>query len=133
MSIFTRLFNRAGGYDALAASFPGGPEPQGVRWEGQSVMFANTVAYKFCVTVVVADQGMWVQARPPAQGVQAAICVPWRDIALAEKVRLYWRPAVRLTCGRPEVGRFTVWRDIWNAADAHWAAAQSPRPADERA
>jgi hypothetical protein len=129
MSIFTKLFNRAGGYDALAARFPGGPEPQGVRWERQSVMFANTVAYKFCVTVVVADEGLWLQARPPAQGLQPAIFVPWRDVARAERVTLYWRAGVRLVCGRPEAGRVTVYRQIWDAAEPHWrAAVAAPAP-----
>lgn len=128
MSIFTRLFNRAGGYDDLAARFPGGPEPQGRRWERQSVMFANTVAYKFCVTVVVAGEGLWLQARPPAQGLQSAIMVPWRDVARAERVTLYWRAGVRLVCGQPEAGRVTVYRDIWDAAEPYWRAAR-PTPA----
>jgi hypothetical protein len=125
MSIFTRVFNRAGGYDDLAVRFPGGPEPQGARWDGQSVMFANTVAYKFCVTVVVADDGIWVQARPPAQGVQPAIFVPWAGVARVESVRLYWRAATRVHCGDPEAGVFTVWRHIWETADARRRATSS--------
>jgi hypothetical protein len=128
VSIFTRAANRAGGYDALAARFPGGPEPEGVRWERQSVMFARTVAYKFCVTVVVADEGLWLQARPPAQGVQAAICVPWRDITSVQPVRLYWRAAMRVVCGDPPVGEFRLWRHIWQAADARRRAARSALP-----
>jgi len=129
MSIFTKLFNRAGGYGDLAARFPGGSEPQGRRWERQSVMFANTVAYKFCVTVVVAEEGVWLQARPPAQGLQAAIMVPWRDVARAEPVTLYWRAGVRLICGQPETGRVTVYREIWDIAEPHWGAARTaPRP-----
>lgn len=128
MSIFTRLFNRAGGYDDLAARFPGGAEPPGARWERQSVMFANTVAYKFCVTLVVADEGLWLQARPPAQGTQAAILVPWRDIARTERVTLYWRAGVRLVCGQPEAGRVTVYREIWDAAQARWQAARAALP-----
>jgi len=31
VSIFTKAFNRLGGYDSLAERFPGGPEPQGTQ------------------------------------------------------------------------------------------------------
>jgi hypothetical protein len=33
MSIFTKAVNRLGGFGELSARFPGGPEPQGARWE----------------------------------------------------------------------------------------------------
>lgn len=128
MSIFTRAANRAGGYAALAARYPGGPEPPGRRWDRQSVMFANTVAYKFCVRVVVAADGLWLQARPPAQGTQSAIFVPWREIVRVEPVRLYWQAAMRVVCGEPEVGHFRLRRHIWQEADASWRAAR-PAPA----
>jgi hypothetical protein len=36
-SIFTRAFNKLGGYDQLSARFPGGPDPQGVHWDRQCV------------------------------------------------------------------------------------------------
>lgn len=128
MSILTRLFNRAGDYGRLVARFPGGPEPAGARWERQSVAFARTMVYKRCTTVVVTGDGLWVQARPPAQGVQPAVLVPWPGIAQAERTRLYWREAVRLTCGRPAVGTITVFRPVWEAADLLWRASQSPPP-----
>lgn len=129
MSIFTRLFNRASDYGRLAARFPGGPEPSGARWERQSVAFAGTMIYKRCTTVVVTGDGLWLQARPPAQGVQPAVFVPWPDIAQAERARLYWREAVRLTCGRPAVGTVTVFRPVWAAAEPLWRASRSAAPA----
>ena len=77
MSIFTRAFNKLGGYDSLAERFPGGPEPQGQRWERRCVEFGGSMRYDWCVTIVAAADGLWLQARPPAQGTQAAIFVPW--------------------------------------------------------
>ena len=29
---------------------------------------------------------------------------------------LYWRDAVRLTCGDPAAGTITVWQPVWDAA-----------------
>jgi len=64
----------------------------------------------------VAQDGLWLQARPPAQGTQAAIFVPWAEIRDARPVRLYWRRAVRLTCGESPAGTITVWQPVWDAA-----------------
>jgi hypothetical protein len=128
MSIFTKAFNKFGGYDDLAARFPGGQEPQGARWERSCVEFGPTMRYDWCVVVIAAQDGLWLQARPPAQGVQTAIFVPWREIRDARQVRLYWRRAVRLTCGEPPAGTITVWQPVWDAAGPLWQAAwQSTR------
>jgi hypothetical protein len=98
VSIFTKAFNKLGGYDSLAERFPGGPEPQGQRWERRCVQFGSSLRYDWCVTIVAAAAGLWLQARPPAQGTQAAILVPWAEIRAAQRAMLYWRHAVRLTC-----------------------------------
>ena len=124
MSLFTRAFNKVGGYDRLATSFPGGPEPPGLRWERQCVQFGRGVRYDWCVTIVVTQTGVWLQARPPAQGVQAAIFLPWRAFSAARPVRLYWRSAVQLTCGAPAVGEITVFQPVWDAAAPYWSAAR---------
>jgi len=123
MSIFTRAFNKLGGYDGLAERFPGGPEPQGQRWDRQCVEFGGRMRYDRCVTVIAAGDGLWVQARPPAQGTQAAIFVPWAEIREERPVRLYWHKAVRLTCGEPAAGSITVWQPVWDGAGPLWEAA----------
>jgi hypothetical protein len=120
VSIFTKAFNKLGGYDRLAERFPGGPEPSGEHWERRCVEFGRSMRYDWCVTIVVAADGLWLQARPPAQGTQAAIFVPWAEIREAKPTRLYWREAVRLTCGEPAAGTITVWRPVWDAAGPLW-------------
>jgi hypothetical protein len=129
MSIFTKAFNKLGGYDELAARFPGGPEPSGPRWERRCAEFGGVMRYDWCVLIVAAADGLWLQARPPAQGTQAAIFVPWAEIREARPTRLYWRAAVRLTCGEPAVGSITVWRPVWDAAGPLWQAARQASPA----
>jgi hypothetical protein len=66
MSIFTRAFNKLGGYDQLAARFPGGPDPQGARRDRQCVQFGRSMRYDWCVSIIVTQAGVWLQARPPA-------------------------------------------------------------------
>ena len=129
MSIFTKAFNKLGGYDSLAGRFPGGPEPQGPRWESRCVQFGRSMRYDWCVTIILAEDGLWLQARPPLQGMQAAILVPWAEIPAAEPTMLYWRQAVRLTCGEPAAGTITVWKPVWDAAGPRWQAARAATPA----
>jgi len=124
VNIFTRAFNRLGGYDGLAERFPGGAEPQGSRWENRCVQFGRSMRYDWCVTVIAAPDGLWLQARPPLQGMQAPIFVPWAEIRAAETTMLYWRRAVRLTCGEPAAGTITVWQPVWDAAGPLWEAAR---------
>ncbi len=123
MSVFTKLFNKLG-YDSLSTQFSGGPEPQGQRWERTCAMFGG-VQYKWCVTVVVAQDGLWLQAKPPLQGDQAPIFLPWREIQQAQPATLYWQKAVRLVCGRTEMANLTLWQSIWRIAEPYWRAARA--------
>lgn len=125
MSLFTKAFNRLGSYEQLAIRFPGVGEPPGTRWDARCVQFGRSMRYDWCVTLIVAPEGLWVHAKPPLQGEQAAISVPWVEIRDARPTMLYWRAAVCLTCGEPEVGRITVWRPVWDAAEPLWKAARA--------
>lgn len=128
MGIIARAFNKLGGYDELAARFPGSPRPpDGPRWDATSVGFRRSMRYEWCVTVVVARSGLWLQARPPLQGNQAAVFLPWADIRGVEGARLFWMRAVRLTCGSPEAGTVTLPQSVWTTAAPLWSAAQSTR------
>lgn len=123
MSIFTKAFNKLG-YESLARWFPGVTEPQGARWENRCVQFGS-MRYDWCVTIVVAQEGLWLQARPPLQGAQAPVLVPWAEIREARSTLLYWRQAVRLICGEPAAGAVTVWQPVWDAAAPLWQAARA--------
>jgi hypothetical protein len=123
VSIFTKAFNKLG-YDSLAQRFPGATEPQGERWENRCVQFGS-MRYDWCVTVIAARDGLWLQARPPLQGTQQAILVPWAEIRDVKSTLLYWRRAVRLTCGDPVAGSVTVWQPVWDVAGPLWQTARA--------
>jgi hypothetical protein len=123
VSIFTRAFNKLG-YDSLAARFPGATQPLGQQFENSCVQFGS-MRYDWCVTIVIAPEGLWLQARPPMQGVQDPISVPWAEIREARSTRLYWRRAVRLVCGDPAAGTVTVWQPVWDVAAPLWEAARA--------
>ena len=123
MSIFTRAFNKFGAYNKLAERYACATEPEGTRWDHRCAELGGTIRYDWCTRLIVAQSGLYVQARPAAQGVQAASFVPWSEITYVRQVRLYWRRAVRLTRGEPPAGKITVWQPVWDAAGPLWQAA----------
>jgi hypothetical protein len=123
VSIFTKAFNKLG-YDGLAARFPGTTQPQGSQWENRCVQFGS-MRYDWCVTIVVGQDGLWLQPRPPLQGAQTPVFVPWSEIRDVHPTMLYWRRAVRLTCGEPPAGTITVWQPVWDVAGPLWEAARA--------
>ena len=62
MSIFTRAFNKFGGYDELAGRFPCATEPQGTRWDHQCVEFGGTMRYDWCTTLTAGKITVWQPA-----------------------------------------------------------------------
>jgi hypothetical protein len=114
VSIFTKAFNRLG-YDSLVARFPGETRPQGPRWENRCVQFGS-MRYDWCVTIVVGQDGLCLQPKPPLQGVKRPVFVPWGEVREVRSTLLYCRRAVRLACGEPAAGTVTVWRPVWDAA-----------------
>jgi hypothetical protein len=127
VSVFTRAFNKLG-YDSLVARFPGATQPQGAQWQNRCVQFGS-MRYDWCVTVVVTQEGLWLQPRPPLQGAQQPVFLPWAEIRDVRPTLLYWRRAVRLTCGEPVAGTVIVWQPVWEVAGPLWEAARAGRSA----
>jgi hypothetical protein len=114
LRVLSRPFERAGRYDFLAERYGTEQPLPGPVHRRESVMFARTVAYKFCVDVAASSEGVFVQPRPLALGDLPALRIPWAEIVRVERTSLYWRPAVRLVVGEPEVGRLTMREGLWN-------------------
>lgn len=113
-SFLSGLFARAGGYEALAQRFPAAGEPAGAL-RAQTVMLANTVAYKRCVTLAASPQGLYLRPRPPLGSPLAAALIPWAQVTRVERATLYWQSAVRLVIGEPAVGEVTVLAEVYEA------------------
>jgi hypothetical protein len=41
------------------------------------------------------------------------VSIPWDQIQRAERVRLYWRPGVRLTIGEPGIARLILFEPLY--------------------
>jgi hypothetical protein len=107
------LYAGKGGYAALAERFATTEPPPGLVFHGQTVMLERTVAYKFCVTLGASAGGLFVHPQPKGLGSHPAVLIPWDQIARAQRVRLYWRPGVRLTIGEPRIAELNLFESLY--------------------
>jgi hypothetical protein len=106
-----KLFQKLSGWDALVERYQAAVPSSGQAYAKQTVQ-VGPVRYRRCVTVHVGEEGLFLQprfllARYPA------ITIPWHEIVRVEDAMLYWRPAKRLSIGKPEVGTVTVLRSLY--------------------
>jgi hypothetical protein len=107
------LYARSGGYASLAERFATSEPPPGLIFHGQTIMLDRTVAYKFCVTLGASPAGLYVHPQPKGLGSHPAVLIPWNEVERAERVRLYWRPGVRLTIGKPRIAELNLFEPLY--------------------
>ena len=112
---FSRLFARGGGYARLVERFPASGGPPVGALHGETVMLANTVAYKRCVTLGATAEGLYLRPSPPLAKKHPAAFIPWGEVRRVERASLYWRSALRLVVGDPPVGELTMLSQTYDA------------------
>jgi hypothetical protein len=111
----------AGGWSALATAYTAGFEPSGQRFERQTLM-VGSVQYRRCVTVVVADAGLYLAARLGFTS-QPALLLPWADLHPRGSTSLYWQAAERLDIGEPACGTLTIFSPLYASVAARLPGA----------
>ncbi len=104
------LFTRASGWNRLRPKYGASAEPPGDRLTGQTIK-AGAVRWRFCVTVVLARQGLYLHPRPflgSVLGGPRPLLVPWGEFKRPRDGHLYlgWK-AVELSVGQPQVAALT--------------------------
>jgi hypothetical protein len=114
MSTFLyRPFERASHLAALLERYRVQGEPQGQRFARQHIQL-GAVRWRFCTTVVVAQEGLYLRISPPGKSME--LLIPWGEFAAAQKTILYWAPYARLSVGRPEIVGLVVSLKVYEAA-----------------
>jgi hypothetical protein len=68
--------------------------------------------------IAITDEGLYVAVnqmfirRPP-------ILIPWNEIVEIKETRLYWRPAVELTIGKPPLSHIVIFREVFEKIKPH--------------
>jgi hypothetical protein len=101
---FKGSFGRTG-WNALSSHYETSAEPEGVVLKRQSLV-AGSVVYRYFVTVVIGDAGLYLAVGGPLS--RKPILIPWSDFKDVQSVRLFWQKAALVSIGAPRVGTLTL-------------------------
>ncbi len=97
--------------DKLSEYYRATHDPGGGLQTKQTVKL-GAVRYRRCVTVSMDVGGLFIWVRPPL-GRQRKLLIPWDEIKTVREDRLYGRQAVFMSIGAPEVGKITVYKELF--------------------
>ena len=96
-----QLGGTTGGWRRLAEVYGTDKPPTGQIVTGQTIQI-GAVTYKRCVTLGVADEGLYVTIW------RKTALVPWNEFKAIGQATLYWQKVPMLTVGDPPVATMTV-------------------------
>lgn len=96
-----QLSGTTGGWRQLAEAYTTPKPPRGQIVTGQTLQ-VGAVTYKRCVTLGIADEGLYVTIW------QKTALVPWTEFKGIGEATLYWQKVPLLTIGNPPVATMTV-------------------------
>lgn len=99
--LIQQIGGTTGGWRRLSKQFESTLPVAGVVFKHQTVQ-VGAVVYKGCVTIGVADEGMYV-----AIWRQTAL-VPWSEFKAIGQVTLYWKKIPSVTIGNPAIASMTI-------------------------
>ncbi len=90
-----------GGWGKLAEVYGSNKPPTGQITKGETIQ-VGAVTYKRCVTLGVADEGLYVSIW------RKTVLIPWAEFKAVGQATLYWQKVPILTVGDPPVATMTV-------------------------
>ena len=97
-----------GGWGRLAETHATPNAPAGQVASGQTLQI-GAVVYKRCVTVGVADEGLYLSIW------RRTALIPWREFTAIGQATLYWQKVPMLTVGNPAVATIAIPGPIFEA------------------
>ncbi len=105
------VFAKMSGLNELIKHYPAPRDPGGVSRTKQTVQI-GVVRYRRCVNVSIGTVGLFLWVRPPL-GRQGRLLIPWGEIKQVRGARMYGRQGMRMSIGDPDVGKITMYRDLF--------------------
>ena len=95
------LTGATGGWRRLAEVYATATPPTGQITKRETIQ-VGAVTYKRCVTLGVADEGLYVSIW------RRTVLLPWTEFKAVGQATLYWQKVPMLTVGDPPVATMTV-------------------------
>ncbi len=113
---FKGSFGSATGWNALLRRYGTSAEPEGLVLKRESLV-AGSVVYRYLVTVVIADAGLYLAVGGPLP--RKPILIPWSDFKDVQSVRLFWQKAALVSIGAPRAGTLTLPMTLYDRMRSH--------------
>jgi hypothetical protein len=101
------MLSRISGWSAIAARFPGSPNPTGTRFDGVTGT-VGIISYRNVMTVHIAPDGLHVVPWKVFTIGHAPIFIPWGEIRNATERRFPFFHVVSFEVGAPKVGKMQL-------------------------
>ena len=111
----SRFAVQSSGWAKLAELYPADDQPEGQVYKQRTVQ-VGAVRYRFSTTVCINRQGLYLSVRLPDH---SPIFIPWDEIKRIRKTRIYWRRAMQLSVGDPQVTTVAVWMNLFRVIQPH--------------
>ena len=109
-------FGSATGWATLSSRYGTAAEPEGVVLKRQSLV-AGSVVYRYLVTVVIAEAGLYLAVGGPLP--RSPVLIPWEDFKVVTPAMLFWQKAVLVSIGAPQVSTLTLPMTLYDQMRSH--------------
>lgn len=111
--LLVRIFASTSGLGKLGRVYGGDRQPDGPTWSRQTIMIGS-VQWKRCVTIGMGQSGLYLRVDAILVRLPALL-IPWSAVRPQAKGLLYWRPAMVLSVGQPDLTIITVHMPLFSA------------------
>ena len=109
--LISLLFIRLSGWNRLAARYGCSP-PEGVWTIVLESATVGIVRYRRIVKAGLRMEGLYLMIGFLGH---RTICIPWSDLGEFQSGRIYRRPGMRMTAGKPPIARLVLSMDLYRA------------------
>jgi hypothetical protein len=97
-----------GGWWDLAKNYAVAAEPEGKRFEFQSIKVGHS-NYSACLTIVVGGEGLYLRVFPMFRCGHPPLLIPWSEFHSLKEFKILWLwPMVEMRIGTPTIATLTL-------------------------
>ncbi len=106
------LLSRLGGWAGVAKEFRANHVPTGTKLFGQAAQFGGFCNYNGCLTIIIADEGLYLDIWQLFRIGHPALLIPWDELHNAKQSSFLWMKQVRFDVGKLRITSIRVSQKI---------------------
>jgi hypothetical protein len=107
------LLSQIGGWARLGEKFSATAAPDGKFLYGQSAQFSGFCNYNRCLTIAIAENGLYLKVWSIFRLGHPPLLIPWDQIQNTKQTSLLWFKKVSFDIGSPRIARMSVSKKLF--------------------